>query len=432
MTPHLVVIGGLIAAATGFFPLLIIVLRWPVTPAAYLQFLTAVVVAVFLVLSFWPNGPRFDHWVGATGAAWLIYQTALVATPLTKFTTLTLSTSKDWKEWRHGLAVVLGLVVIFWVAGVSLARTLGLDHTSLFYRVAAGRPLASLVMNVAVGAALFWASFLCFRLCRRVWHTANSIKQRRWALHLLILTALGMVLGLLYAAQAMADVAIGDDSSLFPLADLAGGLFVTLWLVRLVYHVVLAVPLVRRWLLVELEPDRVQLSADLAAKLDAMSDLNRTIYDQAVHLFEYTNRAVVTAMDDWCIAHRTSRYERSYLHLAASMFTLNRAHLDDVAYRPPNPEEIRAADEEMVRDAQFRSEIGTFETAEAGRVLQLILDPWEEWRKEPPGVRRDGAEALVNILRTHKLLDGGPFTAPPPIINAAHGASRAARTAVSI
>ncbi len=428
MTPHFIVAGGLIGVLTGFLPIcVLLLLRRRVTLVAYIQSLTAVILGVFLTLSAWPNGPRFDHLVGTTGTAWLIYQTALVATPFGQYTILTLSTTKDWARWRRGLAVVLTLVAAFWIAGIILARTPKLDHTYLFYEVAAGRPFASLVMNVAVGAALLWGCFLCARVCYRLRQGAQLIKERRWAIHVLTLSSLGMVLGALYAAQALLSLVTGDDASLFRVIDPVGALVVVIWLGRLLYRVAMALPVVRLWFLAELEPDRVQLGERLAAQLDAMGDLNRTVYDQAVHLFEYANRAVVTDMQAWCDARKVSRYERNYLHLAASMFTLNRANIEGSAYRAPDPEEVRAADEELTREAQFRAESGTYVVAEAGRVLQLVLAPRREWLTEPPGVRRDGAEALVNILRTRKLLDGGRFTAPPPLVVAAPGRSERRR-----
>jgi len=422
MTPRFIVAGGLIAVLMGALPICVLLLvRRRVTLAAYIQSLTAVILGVFLTLSAWPNGPRVDHLIGATGSAWLIYQTALVATPLGQYTILTLLTTKDWARWRRNLVVSLILVATFWSAGVILALTPRVNHTYLFYEVAAGRPLASLVMNVAVGAALLWGCALCARVCYRLRRSAHLIKERHWATHFLIVSSLGMALGALYAAQAFLSRATGDDASLFRVMDPVGELIVVIWLGRLLYRVAMALPGVRSWFLAELEPERVQLGRRIDAQLDAMGDRNRMVYDQAVHLFEYANHAVVTDMQAWCDARTVSRYERDYLHLAASMFTLNRSNFEGAAYRAPDPEEIRAADDELTREAQFRAETGTYAAAEAGRVLQLVLGPRREWLTEPPGVRRDGAEALVTILRAHQLLDGGPFTAPPSLVVAAPG-----------
>lgn len=419
MMTHVIILVGLLGVLTGLLPVgIMLVLRRPVTRAAYVQFGTAAALGLFFVLSFWPNGPRFDRLVGMPGAAWLIYQTALVATALGEYTILTVSLTKDWQRWRWRLLVGLTLVAIFWVAGIVLARMPHLDHTYLFYEVAAGRPLPSLIMNVAVGVAVAWGSFLCVGICRQLRRTAQLIKERRWAGHILTLASLGMVLGILYVAQALLSLATGNDAGLFPLMDSVGLLIVLIWLGRLAFRVVLALPAVRTWFLAELEPDQVQLGERIALNLAAISDLNRLVYDQAVHLSEYADRGVVLDMETWCLKQRVSRYEHDYLHLAASIFTLNRSHIDGLAYQAPDPDEVRAADEELASDAEFRSDSDTYAAAEAGRVLHLVLGTSEDWRREPAGVRREGAAALVNILRAHKLLDGGPFTPPAPFLTA--------------
>ncbi len=417
MSTHVILAFGLLGVLTGVAPVVgLLALRRRVTLPAYIQAATIAVLGIFFVLSWWPNPLRFDRLVGFAGASWLVYQTALVATPLGQYTMLTVSTTKDWARWRRDVAVVVALVMAFWTAGIILARTPTLDHNYLFYDVASGRPIASLVMKVADGAALVWACVQCARISYRLRRGAQIVKERRWATHLLTMVGLGTMLGALWIAQTLLNLGTGDGASLFPVMDTVGGVFVVVWLGRLLYRVIMALPPVRAWLLAELEPDRVQLGERHAAQIDAMSELNRTVYDQAVHLFEYANRAVVEDMAAWCNARKVSRYERNYLHLAASMFTLNRANFEGVAYRPPDPEEIRAGDEELAREAQFRAETGTYEAADAGCVLQLVLGPRREWLTEPPGIRRDGAESLVNILRARTLLNGGPFTAPPPLV----------------
>jgi len=417
VSTHVILALGLLGVLAGVAPVVgLLVLRRRVTLPAYIQAATIAVLGIFLVLSWWPNPLRFDRLVGFAGAGWLVYQTALVATPLGQYTMLTVSTTKDWVRWRRDIAIIAVLVVAFWIGGIILARTPKLDHSYFFYDVASGRPMASLAMNVADGTALVWACVQCARISYRLRHGAQLVKERRWATHLLVMVGLGATLGALWIAQTLLSLATGDGASLFPVMDTIGGIFVVVWLGRLLFRVIMALPSVRAWLLAELEPDRVQLGERLAAQLDAMSDLNRTVYDQAVHLFEYANRAVVEDMAAWCGARKVSRYERNYLHLAASLFTLNRANFEGMAYRPPDPEEVRAGDVELAHEAQFRAETGTYEAADAGRVLQLVLGPRREWLTEPPGVRRDGAAALVNILRTHTLLDGGPFTAPPVIV----------------
>lgn len=365
-------------------------------------------------LTFWPHAMTtlLDSVAHIRGLAHIVSDALITAGFVLQFAFVS-TVEGRWTRARWS-AIALYVVLL----GAYAAQWATLHDTYSFYGHYAGRPPALLAANLTLVTLIVGAATLAIAGYAGCLRRGAHNSDRLMAMGVTFVSGLTVVYGLLVLGQVVVS-ALGYGSTqvaavtapIMIVASTAG--LAIVWLLtgrrsrRLRAYLQVTVSLHARE--AELDERERRLAARetyLDEREGNLADLAAFVEDQLIQVHPDIDERPVDDMETWCAAAGLDTHRTRVTLLTTRLTLLTEAGAlklprYDLGLLPDDPDEDDRADADLARGIEDHEEL----LSDVMRLLQLVtprpLPKGIEQRVEPPGWRRDAAEAILTTLRRH-------------------------------